>query len=268
MPELPEVESVKRSLAQVLPNGVRWTEVITTRKDLRVPFPKDLKKLVGSELIGLDRRSKYLIFKRREKDLLSHLGMSGTWRELKKDEPLKLHDHVVFGFSNGVRLAYNDPRRFGVMDWGGDESPWLKALGPEPLTDDFTAEYLLSKLKNKKSAIKVLLMNPQVVVGVGNIYASEVLFLSGIRPAKLGFKITKAEAQRIVLFTQKVLLKAIKAKGSTLKDYKMVNGESGKFQNLFNVYGRSGLKCKICEALIKSKVLGQRSTYWCAKCQK
>lgn len=269
MPELPEVESVKRSLSKKLPKGARWIEVTLTRRDLRVPFPRDLKKeLLNSEVLGLERRAKFLIFKRKGKDLLSHLGMSGTWRVLKENEPLRLHDHVIFGFDNGLRIAYNDPRRFGLVDWGGNDSPWLKKLGPEPLLKDFNADYFYKAIHKRNAAIKVLLMNPQIVVGVGNIYASEILFLAGVKPTRLGSKITKREAERIVQFTKEVLLRAIKAKGSTLKDYKMVDGESGGFQDLFNVYDRAGKLCKKCNAPLKSMVLGQRSTYWCSKCQK
>jgi len=268
-PELPEVESVKRSLEEKLPSGTRWVEVILNRKDLRVPFPKDLrKKLVNSEVLGLERRAKYLIFKRKEKDLLSHLGMSGTWRELKAGETLKAHDHLIFGFDNGLRLAYNDPRRFGLVDWGGVDSPWLRELGPEPLSAAFNPAYLLQQMKGRKAAVKVLLMNAHLVVGIGNIYASEILFLAGVKPARPGSKITPTEAALIVKHTKAVLKKAIKAKGSTLKDYRMVNGDSGKFQNSFKVYSRGGEKCFSCGAAIRSEVLGQRSTYWCSRCQK
>lgn len=268
MPELPEVESVKRSLARKLPKGVRWTEVTLTRPNLRVPFPKDLKKkLLQSELLGLERRAKFLIFKRKDLDLINHLGMSGTWRVLKENEDLKAHDHLVFGFDNGVRLVYNDPRRFGLVDWGGENCPWLMRLGPEPLSKDFDSNSFYQSINKRKAAIKILLMNPQVVVGVGNIYASEILFLAQVKPERSGAKITKREAEKIVHFTKEVLKKAIKAKGSTLKDYKMVNGESGKFQDQFNVYGRGKEKCKVCSSRIKAKVIGQRSTYWCPRCQ-
>lgn len=269
MPELPEVESVKRSLSKKLKKGARWTEVTLTRKDLRVPFPLDLKKkLLNSEVLGLERRSKFLIFKRKEKDLISHLGMSGTWRVLKEGEELKKHDHVIFGFDNGLRIAYNDPRRFGILDWGGSDSPWLKSLGPEPLTKDFNADYFFKKIHKSATSIKVLLMNPKIVVGVGNIYASEILFFAGVRPTRKGLKVTRLECERIVHFTKEVLKKAIQAKGSTLRDYRMVDGESGGFQNLFQVYSRAKELCKTCDSPIRISVLGQRSTFWCPKCQR
>ena len=269
MPELPEVESVKRSMSRQLPKGAKWVEVLTRRKDLRVPFPKDLKdQLIGTEVLGLERRGKYLVFKREDLDLLSHLGMSGSWRKLETNEPLKTHDHLIFGFDNGLRLAYNDPRRFGLVDWGGEDCRWLKDLGPEPLSKSFNLESFLNSIKDKKVAIKILLMNPKVVVGVGNIYASEILFLSGVRPTRESGRLTKAEAGRVVENTKLVLQKAIKSKGSTLRDYKMVNGQSGSFQNSFNVYGREGQLCKICGSQIKALVLGQRSTFWCSRCQK
>lgn len=269
MPELPEVESVKRSMARQLPKGARWVEVLTRRKDLRVPFPEDLKsQLIGSQVLGLERRGKYLIFKRNGTDLLSHLGMSGSWRKLGPNEPLKIHDHLIFGFDNGLRLAYNDPRRFGLVDWGGETCRWLKDLGPEPLTKDFQFEGFLKSLRDKKVAIKILLMNPKVVVGVGNIYASEILFLSKVRPTREACRVTGREAQSIVDNTKLVLKRAIQSKGSTLRDYKMVNGQSGSFQNSFNVYGRADEFCKVCESKIKSKVIGQRSTFWCSRCQK
>lgn len=269
MPELPEVESVKRSLAKRLPKGVRWTEVTLNRKDLRVPFPKNLKKeLLNTELIGLDRRAKFLIFKRKGKDLISHLGMSGTWRVLKENEPPRVHDHLIFGFDNGLKLAYNDPRRFGLVDWGGEDSPWLKKLGPEPLSQSFNEKDFYQAIHRRSAAIKVLLMNPQIVVGVGNIYASEILFLAGVRPTRPGSKVTKAEAKKIVQYTKEVLKRAIKAKGSTFRDYRMADGESGGFQNQFNVYARAGEACKVCSSSLRLIVLGQRSTYWCPQCQK
>ncbi|MAV89859.1 MAG: formamidopyrimidine-DNA glycosylase [Bdellovibrionaceae bacterium] len=269
MPELPEVESVKRTLAKKLPKGARWTEVKLLRKNLRVPFPKDLEKeLLGTEVEGLERRGKFLIFKRSTKDLLSHLGMSGTWRVLKAEEPLKKHDHLVFGFDHGIRFVYNDPRRFGLVDWGGADSPWLKNLGPEPLTKKFNPEYLYALSRGKKLPVKSFLMNAKVVVGVGNIYASEILFYAGVKPHRKTHSLTKLEVSKIVEETKRVLKVAIQSKGSTLKDYKMVNGKSGSFQNSFRVYSKDGKPCQSCGAKIRSQVLSQRSTYWCPKCQK
>lgn len=254
---------------EYLPEGVKWIKVELYRKDLRVPFPLDLtEKLIGAKLLTIERRAKYLLFNTQEFQLLSHLGMSGSWRALSPGEPLKKHDHLVFEFDNGVRLAYHDPRRFGVVDWGGVESPWLKHLGVEPLSPKFNAKHLSEKLAHKSIPIKVALMDPKVVVGVGNIYASEILFQAKVSPLRKSSRVKPEELQRIVHWTKKVLTKAIKAKGSTLRDHQLVNGESGNFQNRFRVYAREGQSCLDCKGVIKAKVLGQRSTFWCPKCQK
>lgn len=269
MPELPEVETVKRSLLEYLPSGVRWTAVQVFRKDLRVPFPKDLAdRLVGRALHSIERRAKYLLFNFEGQQLLSHLGMSGSWRALTNEEVLKKHDHLIFEFDNGVRIVYHDPRRFGVVDWGGLDSPWLKHLGVEPFDPKFNKFYLKEKFKSKSTPIKVALMDAKTVVGIGNIYASEILFFCGISPLRKASRIKMEELDLIVKFTKKVLKAAIKSKGSTLRDHQLVNGDSGKFQNHFKVYARQGKPCLDCGGVIKAKIIGQRSTFWCPQCQK
>lgn len=273
MPELPEVENVRLSLEGLGAKGQQFSAVKLMSPSLRTPLKKHLiQKLPGQKILGLRRRAKFLLFDTEEFCIVNHLGMTGSWRQLGNSEELIKHDHVVFEFKSGLKLVFNDPRRFGLMEMvdkeNTDRHGWLKNLGPEPLLDPFNAEYLFKVTRKLQSPIKNLIMDQKKVVGVGNIYASEALFLSKIKPTKPSGKISFKEAEKLVETIRHVLNKAIAAGGSTIRDYKNSNGQSGNFQNSFSVYGRDGELCVKCKASIRSKFIGGRNTYWCPKCQR
>lgn len=275
MPELPEVETVRRGLEQTLKHqNIKIEKVITSAHQLRFPYPQNFKKnLQNHTLLGVKRRAKYLVISTSGPELISHLGMTGSWRFEKGVEHSKTHDHVRLFLSNGMTLVYHDPRRFGFVDLIAPkelaQSRWFEHLGPEPLDDDsFTAEYLFAKSRKKHVAVKVFLMDQKVVVGVGNIYASEALFRSGIRPNRPAHKLKISDCEALRTSIQEILLEAIEAGGSTIRDYVSSKGESGYFQKQFSVYGRAGEPCHKCGSKILSAVMGGRSTFWCRKCQK
>lgn len=281
MPELPEVETVMRGLEPVLKGGT-ITSVQMRRKDLRIPFPKDLKrKLEGQKILNLTRRAKYILIHLNDGNtLVIHLGMSGRMTIIPKGEryDLQKHDHFIMTMKNGSQIIYNDPRRFGMIFLvGQDELMSHKAfshLGPEPLGNEFSGPVLAERLKNKKVAIKQALLDQRVVVGVGNIYASEALYMAGIKPTKRAELIKGDKAERLVQCIRDVLNRAIKAGGSTLKDYRHADGELGYFQLNFTVYDRAGEICPHCQKAravkpcIKKIVQSGRSTYFCANTQK
>jgi formamidopyrimidine-DNA glycosylase len=274
MPELPEVETVRRQLQIALAHQPQIAKVHLRRQRLRVDIPPELKSLLeGQCLVGFRRRAKYLLFDTKESTIISHLGMSGSWRMVASDESESLkHDHCDIIFENGQRLVFHDPRRFGLIDQvprGGEaESRWLRELGPEPLEKGFSAEYGFQAARGRKVPIKVFLMDQKVVVGIGNIYASEVLFLAGVRPKRWAAKVTKAEWQALVRATKRVLQSAIQSGGSTIRDYRQASGQKGAFQSRLRVYGRQGEPCMKCKTVLKHQVLGGRATYWCPRCQK
>ena len=276
MPELPEVETMRRGLNEILGLGgskkVTIKDIEFKRADIRRKMPKaKLKKLVGQKLEPIQRRAKYLLFPTSAGSLLNHLGMTGYWRELKTKETLK-HDHFLLFLSNGKTLIFNDARRFGVIDFVAPNkelaSPWLQHLGMEPLTDEFSGDYLYEKLRKRKGYIKNIIMDQKLVVGVGNIYASEALFLAHVHPMTSGARISKKKAQAIVLSIKAILNKALHSGGTTIRDFRQAGGESGYFARELMVYGRAGEPCKSCGSLVKTSVLGGRSTFWCPKCQK
>ena len=277
MPELPEVETVRAGLAELLNQKPKIIRVKLMRADIRFPIPKNfVKALEGQTITGVSRRAKYLLIETTKVSLLSHLGMTGSWR-IESAETLESslgpHDHCFIELSDSRTLIYRDPRRFGLLDLvePGNEDTHLrlKALGPEPLDElKFTTEYLYSYSRKRKVALKVFIMDQRVVVGVGNIYASEVLFRAKVRPQKLAGKMTKHEATRVIDSVRSILNEAIKAGGSSIRDYKNAEGESGSFQQSHQVYERANEPCRVCGRAIRSKVLGGRSTYWCPHCQK
>ncbi len=281
MPELPEVETVARGLTPHLKNR-RFKQVELRRKDLRTPFPKDfVKRLEGAEILDISRRAKYLLLKLDTAEtLVIHLGMSGTLvlRPKGHNALPEKHDHVLFTLDNGMGLVFNDPRRFGLMDLTGDLTTYapFMHLGPEPLGKLFNSVTLKASLKGRNTPIKTAIMNQEVVVGVGNIYASESLFLAGISPFRPAKSLKDDEYQALVSAIQKTLKAAIKSGGSTLRDFVRSSGDSGYFQHHFKVYGREGKPC-LCGAksyillitpLIQKKVQQGRATYYCSNCQK
>lgn len=270
MPELPEVETTVRGLAPVLEGRV-LASVETRRPDLRRAFPVDLRqRLTGARMTGLSRRAKYgLIDTDRGDTLIFHLGMSGRWRI--DPEAIGPHDHVLIETDQQRRLALNDPRRFGSLDLVPTEAidtyePFLK-MGPEPLSDAFSADYLARALSGRSAPIKALLLDQRIVAGLGNIYVCEALHMAGIAPGRAAGRISKPRLARLVEAVKEVLIAAIEAGGSTLRDYARPDGELGYFSKQWRVYGREGEPC-ICGAPIRRRAEGGRSTFFCAHCQR
>jgi formamidopyrimidine-DNA glycosylase len=270
MPELPEVENVKLGLRELMPIGQATKAFKTHRPDLRFPFPKDIEsKLQGERLLSVERRAKFLIFATPNYRLISHLGMTGSWREIK-NEPMIVHDHLTWEFENGQKFVFNDPRRFGFITmFKHDEIPvHFKDLGPEPLETEFTSKYLFEKSRGKRQPLKSFLLDQKNIAGLGNIYVCEALFLARLKPTKHARLLTKDQSKKLVKTVQNVLKAAIKAGGSTIRDYKNADGGSGAFQERFKVYGRDGENCRTCRKPIKILRQAGRSTFWCPHCQK
>ncbi len=272
MPELPEVETVRRGLEAALV-GATINKVTLRRADLRIPFPSDLaKRIEGRRIKAIRRRAKYLLFDFDSKDvLIAHLGMTGRFSVSARPNRYETHDHSIFELSDGRQVIYNDARRFGLMTLSTKDEltqhALFSALGPEPLEAEFTATYLKKALEGKKAPVKTVIMDQAIVVGVGNIYASEALFLAGIDPRKPAFE-AAPKAAKLVQTIHKVLEDALASGGSSLKDFLHVSGESGYFQHHFNVYGRKGEACPTCKKPIETVRLAGRSTFLCAHCQK
>lgn len=272
MPELPEVETVRGGLEKILVGSV-IAKVELRRKDLRVPIPKSLPRcLQGQKICAIRRRAKYLMIETPEWTLLNHLGMTGSWRVAQKQDEQK-HDHFYLYLRDGRRLAFHDPRRFGLIELfptGADsKSNWLAHLGPEPLhRQEFTPEYLWQKTRGRKVAIKNLIMDQKVVVGVGNIYASEALFRVGVRPSRPAARLTRKEVERLVVAIGEILEEAIVAGGTTIRDYRQASGGSGEFQQKLWVYDRARQPCLRCKTQVRVSTIGGRSSFWCSQCQK
>ncbi len=273
MPELPEVETVCRGLRPLLV-GQRINQVELFRPNLRLPFPLNLAEVLeGQQIVAINRRAKYiLILLERDDVLLMHLGMSGkvVVYPLRRNQRLP-HDHALFILENGSEMAFNDARRFGLITLTTQtllhQHPLLSSLGPEPLEEAFTADYLHSIFQGKTSPVKTALMDNHNVVGVGNIYACESLFVAGIAPGKPAGSLTKPECIRLVTAIREVLEAALIAGGSTLKDYVQAKGEAGYFQHQFQVYGREGEACYRCGTLIARIRQAGRSSFYCPHCQ-
>jgi formamidopyrimidine-DNA glycosylase len=293
MPELPEVETVRRGLQPVM-EGAKIVKAEARRKDLRFPFQKDFtSRLTGQTVTGLGRRAKYLMADLTSGDvLLMHLGMSGSFRVLKGEgnstpgefhyprSEDRAHDHVVFHMSSGASVVFNDPRRFGYMKIIArhelDDEPLLQGLGPEPLGNEFDADLLARACHNKKTSLKAALLDQRVVAGLGNIYVCEALYRAHLSPRRLAATVatkkgeTTDHARRLVEEIHTVLNQAIKAGGSSLRDHRQTSGELGYFQHSFQVYDREGERCQTprCGGTIRRFNQNGRSTFWCAKCQK
>jgi len=273
MPELPEVETVRAGLERLLGSRAVISSIDLRRGDLRAPIPAHLPaRLRGALITAVRRRAKYLLFDTPCGSLLSHLGMTGTWRLAPAGDE-RLHDHCYLHLTDGRRLAFRDPRRFGLLDLvepGSEAShPRLADLGPEPLDDaTFTIAHLLNACRGRKQAIKPVIMDQQVVVGVGNIYAQEALFRAGIRPTRPAGRLKRDEALRLIDHIRTVLREAIHAGGSTISDFRQAGGDGGYFQHHFQVYDRAGQPCAICGAVLHGAVVGGRGTTWCRYCQR
>lgn len=270
MPELPEVETTRRGIAGRL-EGKHAAGAIVRNGRLRWPVPENLSELLdGQRLEAIQRRAKYLLFRFEQGTLIVHLGMSGSLRVLTEAFPAEKHEHIDLLFADGLRLRYRDPRRFGAFLWTTDapeHHPLLKRLGPEPISGTFTADYLGRALAQRKTAIKPAIMDQHLVVGVGNIYASEALFRARILPQRPAGSLSSAETARLTQCIREVLEESILAGGSTLRDYVDSDGKAGYFMVNSFVYGRAGVPCRVCGTPILTMRQGQRATFWCPACQ-
>lgn len=271
MPELPEVETVRRGIAPHIEGKLIKRVVIRERRLRWLITPGLQKKLCGDKISQVDRRGKYLLLTLSRGTLLIHLGMSGRLRIFPEAKAAEKHDHVDIVFEDGQILRYTDARRFGSLLWAtGDPQrhKLLARLGPEPLESVFDACYLFDISRNKKLPVKSLIMDSHVVVGVGNIYANEALFLAGIDPLRAAGNLTMKDSSQLARIIKKVLKAAIKSGGTTLRDFVSADGRPGYFQQKLYVYGRGGLPCTACGTSLTEIRVGQRSTVFCLNCQK
>ncbi|MCK9608630.1 MAG: bifunctional DNA-formamidopyrimidine glycosylase/DNA-(apurinic or apyrimidinic site) lyase [Methylomonas sp.] len=270
MPELPEVETSRRGIAPHI-LGKTFKQIIVRQPKLRWPVPDSLiSTLPGLALLRIERRGKYLLLTTKAGTLLLHLGMSGNLRICDPRQPLLKHDHADFIFTDDTILRFNDQRRFGVILWTSapvEQHALLAGLGPEPLSEAFNAEFLLQHCQNRRIPIKSLIMDSHIVVGVGNIYASESLFLAGLHPNRPAGELDLANCQWLCESIKTVLQRAIEQGGTTLRDFINAQGKPGYFQQSLSVYGRAGLACSQCAEPIQQVKIGQRASYFCATCQ-
>ncbi len=268
MPELPEVETSRRGIEPHLVGNILHYAIVRNSK-LRWPVSEKIKTLLDEPILSVKRRAKYLLIELNQGWIIVHLGMSGSVRILPEEQPEEKHDHIDLVFRDGKVLRYTDPRRFGAWLWCEDlaTSSVLAHLGPEPLSAQFNARYLYQQSKNKKIAIKPWLMDNKLVVGVGNIYANEALFSSGIMPDRKANSLTEQECDALVNAIKTVLTRSIEQGGTTLKDFLQSDGKPGYFAQELFVYGRKDKACLICGHTIESIKQGQRSTFFCRHCQ-
>ncbi|MCK5325147.1 MAG: bifunctional DNA-formamidopyrimidine glycosylase/DNA-(apurinic or apyrimidinic site) lyase [Woeseiaceae bacterium] len=269
MPELPEVETSRRGIEPHIV-GQRISDVRIRERRLRWPISEDVDRhLPGQTVTSVERRAKYLLINTTDGTAILHLGMSGSVCIVEKDTPASVHDHIDIELESGRALRLRDPRRFGSLHWSDDASNhWLlKNLGPEPLGDEFDGEYLWKRSHGRRVAVKQFIMNAGIVVGVGNIYASESLFLAGINPKRAAGRIALPRYEALADAIRTVLQKAIRAGGTTLRDFYGGDGEPGYFQQELTVYGREDEPCLYCDRPVTAIVQGQRATYYCKHCQ-
>lgn len=270
MPELPEVETTLRGITNHI-SGNRIQNIIIRRDKLRWPIPQHITTTLQNITVHtVSRRAKYLLLQTTKGTIIIHLGMSGCLKILHNNQPIQKHDHVDIVFQNNITLRYNDPRRFGCILWT-DQPPekhkLLINLGPEPLEDSFNHEYLFCISKKRTCPIKHLIMNSKVVVGAGNIYANEALFISKILPTTPANKVTSQQCKLLVNAIKNILKKSIAAGGTTLKDFHNADGKPGYFKQQLNIYGKENMPCPKCNTNIKRTVMQQRATYHCPLCQ-
>ncbi len=270
MPELPEVETIKNGLSLILKDCPQILKIHFFRKNLREVMPIEMDQIFcNQKILEIKRRAKYLIIKCETHSIVSHLGMTGSWRVLEKKES---HDHIQIDLINEKKLVYRDPRRFGIFDYfkNEDETNYFRFthLGIEPFDKKFSAQYLFDILKKSNSPVKSVIMNQNNVVGVGNIYAVESLFKSGIRPQRKADKVTLKEVAYLRRNIIAILKKAIQSGGSTISDFRQAGGSSGYFQHQFKVYGKEGLPCPQCTRILKNIAINKRASVYCPHCQK
>jgi formamidopyrimidine-DNA glycosylase len=279
MPELPEVETTLRGIEPALLNQ-RIADIRVRNPALRIPVDSSIHNACGRIISGLRRRAKYLLIdtpgdadhaSAPDGGLMIHLGMSGSLRICPLQSQPRLHDHVELLLDNEVCLRFNDPRRFGLFTWWDtpvDTHPLIRDLGPEPLGDDFGGAYLHGKSRGRRVAVKNFIMNSRIVVGVGNIYASEALYRAGIHPSRAAGRISSQRYEELSIAIRDVLEQAIRQGGTTLRDFAAPDSQPGYFAQDLQVYERAGYPCFMCGELIRKRVIGQRSSYYCAHCQK
>lgn len=271
MPELPEVETTLRGLIPHL-LGRQVSKVVVHTPSLRWPLPADLANLLtGRTIQGLSRRAKYLLVSFDHGTMLLHLGMSGHLRIVPVDTPAAKHDHIDLQLNDGQQLRFHDPRRFGALLWvEGDPRlhPLIRSLGPEPFAAELTGAYLAALAQGRRATIKAFIMDQKVVVGVGNIYASEALFRAGIHPLRSAGRVSALKFAALAAAIREVLSAAIAAGGTTLRDFSDTGGRPGYFSQQLRVYGRAGLPCPGCGAPLRQERIAQRASYFCGRCQK
>lgn len=271
MPELPEVETTRRGLEPLLSgHTILALEVRNAR--LRWPVPPELRtELKGARIERLDRRAKYLLLETDRRDILLHLGMSGSLRHCTPETPLRQHDHLILHLENGFQIRLHDPRRFGCclpLPEGDITHPLLADLGPEPLETGFDGPHLFRHSRGRRTPVKVFIMDQAIVVGVGNIYATEALFLAGIRPGRAAGRVSRVEYERLAQRIREVLADAIELGGTTLRDFLREDGSHGYFRQSLRVYGRAGEACRVCASVLRMRRIGQRTSSYCPVCQK
>ncbi|MEQ6885552.1 bifunctional DNA-formamidopyrimidine glycosylase/DNA-(apurinic or apyrimidinic site) lyase [Salicola sp. Rm-C-2C1-2] len=269
MPELPEVETTRRGIAAWL-EGVTPSEVRIHNPSLRWPIPPELpQRLIGRPITNVGRRAKYLLLHNERGTALVHLGMSGSLRLSQPDEARRTHDHVEIPLAERI-LRFNDPRRFGAWLWSTDppQHPLLAPLGPEPLGTAFDGDHLYHRSRGRRASVKAFIMDAKIVVGVGNIYAAEALFMAGIHPQRPAGRVGRTRYRRLADAIQQVLMNAIELGGTTLRDFTDSQGNPGYFRQSLAVYGRESEPCHRCGQPLRHRVIGQRSTVFCARCQR
>ena len=270
MPELPEVETSRRGIAPWVERQ-QISDVVIRDRRLRWPVPAEIdRNLPGQRVRALKRRAKYLLFETDAGTAMLHLGMSGSLRIIDQAEPAGKHDHVDIRFTSGKALRFRDPRRFGSLLWADTaaDHQLLRHLGPEPLSKDFDGEHLYRRSRGRRVCVKQFIMDASVVVGVGNIYASEALFMARIHPKRRAGRVAAGRYDRLAGAIRNVLERAIRAGGTTLRDFHGGDGEPGYFSQQLDVYGRAGDPCRACRHPLAVAVIGQRSTYYCKRCQR
>lgn len=271
MPELPEVETTRRGIA---PHIAERRIVNTIVRDSRLRWPVPVTALMaahGAQVTAVDRRAKYLLLRTTAGTIMLHLGMSGSLRVVPADLPAFVHDHVDIELDSGQSLRLRDPRRFGSIHWlpdGQDDHPLLSSLGPEPWDRGFDGAYLHARARGRRRSVKAFIMDSHVVVGVGNIYANEALFMAGISPARAAGRISRARYDRLAIAIRRILERAIEVGGTTLRDFTDTEGEPGYFRIELDVYGRTGEICHACDTPLRHVRQDQRSTWYCPRCQR
>lgn len=270
MPELPEVETTRRGLAPLV-EGRRIAAITIRQRQLRWPIPGEVERIPGQAITALERRAKWLVWRLESGSLLWHLGMSGSFRAWVKAPEPGPHDHVDLQIEGGHLIRFTDPRRFGALLWGGEhplEHPRLASVGPEPLGERFDGDWLWRLSRGRKAAVKLFVMDAKTVVGVGNIYASEALFAAGIHPRRPAGRISRARYELLADTIRTTLSAAIELGGTSLRDFTVGDGTPGYFGQSLKVYGRYGEPCPACGEPIRREVIGQRSTFFCPRCQR